>query len=161
MKPTSYSWLAALFGAGVVLGWSGARIWNSSGGSPMPVPLTSILLLLGIAVAVLVAAWPVRQWQKGVRSKSFSPLRAARAAVLAKAASHSGAGLAGWYAGQALLLLPDLGIASRRSAALELGGGVLVAVVVIIAGLVAERWCRLSEDDEDSDQDPGGDAVPA
>ncbi|PID52892.1 MAG: hypothetical protein CSB46_11325 [Micrococcales bacterium] len=141
MKPTSYSWLAALFGAGVVLGWSGARIWNSSGGSPMPVPLTSILLLLGIAVAVLVAAWPVRQWQKGVRSKSFSPLRAA--------------------AGQALLLLPDLGIASRRSAALELGGGVLVAVVVIIAGLVAERWCRLSEDDEDSDQDPGGDAVPA
>lgn len=163
MKPTSLRVLVFLATLTAVLGWVVARIWSAAGGSPLPVPVAAIMLLVAIAVIVLVAAWPVRQWSAGVRYRSYDPLRAARAAVLAKAASHSGALLAGWYLGQALLMLPDLHIQSRSEAAIRFLLGAAAAAAAVVAGLVAERWCRLKDDDTDEDDGARGDdgAVPA
>lgn len=164
MKPTSPRVLVFIATLAAVVGWVGARIWQASGGSPLPVPVAAMMLLVAIAVIVLVAAWPVRQWSAGVRHRAYDPLRAARAAVLAKASSHSGALLVGWYLGQALLLLPDLAIQSRSEAAIRFLIGAAAALAAVIAGLVAERWCRLKDDDtgkEAAAPDEDGGAVPA
>lgn len=152
MKPTSWSTLGWTALAAAVVGWAALRVWMSGGGGPIPVPVASMLLLAAIAVIVLVAAWPVRKWNSGVRTKAFDPLRAARAAVLAKASAFCGAVLIGWYSGQALLLAGDLGIEPLRNAFWSDVAGAVLAAGTVIAGMVAESWCRVNpEDDEDDD----------
>lgn len=150
MTPTKARnlWLLALVGA--VLGWSVARLLESSGGT-LPLPATALAAMLVIAVAVLVVGWPVRRWNHGDRSRPLDPLRAARTAVLAKAASHSGALLAGWYLGQGLTLVADLAIEPRRERLLLSGLAVVTAGLMTAAGLVTERWCRLRDGDDDPD----------
>lgn len=150
MTPTKPSFLATIALVLLPVGWAVARVLRSSGGSPLSVPVGSMLLLVLIGVAVMATAWPVRRWTTGgVRSSFFTPLRAARAAVMAKAASHSGAVLLGWWAGHAVFLIPDLAIESLRNAFWRLIVGMFLALVVVVAGLVAERWCRLPRDDND------------
>jgi hypothetical protein len=105
--------------------------------------------MAAIAVSVLALAWPVRQWNRGRRDRALDPLRAARAAVLAKAASHCGALVSGWYLGQALVLVSDLAIEPRKDRFVLAVVAVLAALVVVVAGLVAEHWCRLPEDKSD------------
>lgn len=152
--------LLAAAGVGAVLGFVVAKVFERSGGSALPVPWTALVLMLGIAVAVLVVAWPVRRWTRGRRDPSFDALRAARAAVLAKAASHSGAALIGWFAGQGLAVAGDLAIEPRRDRFTVALVAVLLAAAVTGAGLVAERWCRRPPDpderDVDRDRQPGG-----
>lgn len=150
MSATRPSVLATIGIVLTTIGWAVARVLRAQGGSPLGVPVGSMVLLVVIGIAVLVTAWPVRRWTMGgIRSGFFTPLRAARAAVMAKAASHSGAVLLGWWAGHALYLLPDLSIESARNSFWRLLIGALLALGLVIAGLVAERWCRLPEDDDE------------
>lgn len=143
--------LLAAFAATVV-SFVLARFRESTGGTPLPVPWSAVVGMLAIALSVLVVAWPVRRWNAGRRDRRLDPLRAARAAVLAKAASHCGALLCGWFLGAALAVAGNLGIEPRRErfvlalVALGVAGGVAAA------GLVAERWCRLPQDHDDDDR---------
>jgi hypothetical protein len=66
-----------------------------------------------MAAGVYWAGVPVQKMREGSADKPISPLRAARTLVLAQAAALAGSALVGWYAAQALLLLPDLDIESR------------------------------------------------
>ena len=134
--------LLAAVGVGAVLGFVVAKVFERSGGSALPVPWTALVLMASMAVAVLVVAWPVRRWNRGRRDRGLDALRAARAAVLAKAASHSGAALIGWFAGQGLAVAGDLAIEPRRDRFTVALVAVLLAAAVTAAGLVAERWCR-------------------
>jgi predicted Co/Zn/Cd cation transporter (cation efflux family) len=136
-----------------VLGFVVDRWVESSGGSPLPVPWSALVGMVAIAVGVVVVAWPVRRWNRGDRSRRLDPLRAARAAVLAKAASLSGAILVGWFAGQGLGALGDLTIEPRRDRFVLAMVAVLVATLVLVAGLVGQRWCRRPPD-EDEQQRP-------
>lgn len=109
--------------------------------------LAPVLWLVGpvlavVAVLVLWAASAVRAYLRG-RRPSLDPLRAARTAALAKAASLTGALLTGWYAGQALLTLPHLQFEAQQGRAWSAGGAAAGAVVLAVAGLVAERFCEL------------------
>lgn len=155
MTATRVNTLALLAGVGAVLGWSVMRVLESSGGS-MPLPVTALAAMVVIAAAVLVVGWPVRRWNHGDRSRRLDPLRAARTVVLAKAADHSGALLAGWYLGQGLTVVGDLDIEPRRDRLVLAGLAVLAAVAMVVAGLLVERWCKLPEgpgDDPDLDED--------
>ena len=142
--------VAALVAA--VLGFAVAQSFEARGGQPLPVPWTALVLLLAMAVSVLVVAWPVRRWNRGDRSRPLDPLRAARAAVLAKAASHAGAALIGWFAGQGLAVVGDLTIEPRRDRFTVALVAVLLAAAVTVSGLVAERWCRRRPDPDERDQ---------
>lgn len=160
MKQTSWVTLAML---ALVLGIAGfvvGRMTISFSGGPLPVPFTAGFLLLAIALAVLVTAWPVRKFARGERLASFSPLRAARAVVLAKAASHCGAMLAGWYIGNALVVVADLGIPALRSNFLWQAGTAVVALVVVGVGLLGESWCRRPDDEDDPGHDRLGGETP-
>ena len=141
--------LAALVAA--VLGFAAAQAFEARGGQPLPVPWTALVLLLAMAVSVLVVAWPVRRWNRGDRARRLDPLRAARAAVLAKAASHAGAALIGWFGGQGLAVVGDLTIEPRRDRFTVALVAVLLAAAVAVAGLVAERWCRRRPDPDERD----------
>jgi hypothetical protein len=77
--------------------------------------------------------------------------------VLAKAAAYAGAALAGWYAAQALVIVPDVvGVRRTRFALAVLA--TLAAVAVSGAGFVVQRWCRVPPDDEEAG--PGGGVDP-
>lgn len=156
MKPTGVSSLVTVLLALAVVGLCVARLLRSQGVPPLTVPVGSMVLLVGIAVAVLVVAWPVRKWTRGgVRSPFFTPLRAARAAVMAKAACYCGVALAGWWGGQALYLLPDADIESLRRLLWRLVIGVVLGLGTSVAGLVAESWCRLPGDEDGPVPDEG------
>lgn len=147
--------LAVLVAVATVVGFAVVRAWERSGGASMPLPWAAVVAMAAIAVSVLALAWPVRRWNAGDRARPLDPLRAARAAVLAKAASHCGALVSGWYLGQALVLAPDMGLGPRRDRLLVAGVAVLAGIGVLAAGLVAERWCRLPDDpDDELDDDP-------
>lgn len=122
-----------------------------------PSLLLPVLLLL-IGAASLGVAWPVRRSvRSGVR---IDPFRAFRAATLARASSLLGAIMAGFGAGLLLFLLsrpvnPQVG---STVAMLALIGS---AIVLVIAALVAEQFCTLPKDPDDSEPrdratEPGG-----
>jgi hypothetical protein len=127
-------------------------------GRPTFVPAVSLPIMLvvlgGIALAL---AWPIRQATRSTAAVPVNPFRALRVAILAKAASLVGAGVAGFAVGLGAYLLtrpvdPPLGslatiIATAACAALLVG-----------AALVAEHFCTLPKDDDD--EHSGSDAGP-
>lgn len=123
-----------------------------------PSLLLPVLLLL-IAAASLSVAWPVRaSVRSGIR---IDPFRATRAVTLARASSLVGAIMAGLGAGLLAFLLsrpidPPVG---STVAMLALIGS---AVVLVIVALIAEQFCTLPKDPDDSEpRDRAGDAGPA
>ena len=126
---------------------------TSSGREPLPLPWTAIAGTAALAAAVVSLGLPVRRWVAGRRDRPLDPLFAARAFVLAKAAVYGGAVLAGWYAGQALALLPDV-VGTRRTKLLLALVAVIAAIAVSVAGLVVQRWCRVPPDDDENEPQP-------
>lgn len=113
-------------------------------GATVPNPgWAGVLLLLFMAVGVYFAALPVKRMREKRVAPPGSALRAARALVLAQAAALTGAGLLGWYAAQALVLVPDLDVDSQRSRWWLLLGHAVAAVVLVVSGLLAQRMCRI------------------
>lgn len=139
----------------LVVGVAGyALLRLAAGSSAVPSPgWAGLLLVLVMAAGVYAAGLPVRRLRSGRPAPSMSPLRAARTLVLAQAAALTGAGLVGWYAAQALLLVPDLDIDSQRARVWPLLALVAAGVVLVASGLLTQRMCRL-----DDDQRPGPDA---
>lgn len=158
MRRTSVSLLIvlALFagGAGFLLD----HLLTAAGRVTFTPSLLLPVLLLLIAAAALGVAWPVRRSvRSGIR---IDPFRALRAATLARASSLVGAIMAGFGAGLLVFLLsrpvdPQVG---STVAMLALIGS---AIVLVIAALVAEQFCTLPKDPDDSEPrdrapEPGG-----
>ena len=134
------------------------RLVESRGGTVLAVPVLSAVVLALLAAVVLVLGWQVRQVREG-RRRGTDPIVAARTVVLATASAHTGALLTGWYAAHALLVVGDLAIDARREVAVSAavaGGG---ALLLVVAGLVAERWCEIRDRDDDDADGPGGTAT--
>ena len=70
--------------------------------------------------------------------------------VLAQAAALTGAAVVGWYAAQVLFYLPDLDVTSVREKMWPILATMAAGFGLAIAGLVAQRWCRI----DDSDRKP-------
>jgi Protein of unknown function (DUF3180) len=136
--------------AATALSWFGLDLWGSRGGTPPPLPWTTALGTLILGAGVIAAGLPVRRWVAGRRERPLDPLLAARTVVLAKAAAYGGALLTGWYAGQALILLPDL-VEVRRTRLVVAGICTLTAIALAGCGLLVQRWCRVPPSDDDGD----------
>ena len=146
-----------LLGTTLVVGAFGYAVLRLAGGAAaLPSPgWAGVLLIVLMAVGVYVAGLPVRRLRAGRPAPTVGALRAARTLVLAQAAALSGAGLVGWYAAQALLLVPDLDVDSQRSRLWPLLVLVVAGSVLVASGLLVQRMCRLDDDDDrqGSDQD--------
>lgn len=166
-------WRLVLFfvAAGVVV-WA-LQVWLTSGGSATLIPsLPFGITLLLIGVVTIVLAWPVRRYTQAVRKaqdaadrrddtpewrevsrRRVDPQRATLALALAKASSLGGSIFSGGCAATVLWL------SSRTvvGAGMPLSIAALVcALLLLVAGLLAESWCVLPPDDSE----PAGDTVP-
>jgi hypothetical protein len=117
--------------------------------------VTAVLVAL-LAGLVLWSGWQVRAYQRGEGPLSFTALRAARALGLAQAGALTGSAVAGWFLGHLAILLPDRDLTPYGRQVLPLVVVIATGVALAVAGLVAQRWCRLPEDS----QGPGDPAGP-
>lgn len=158
MKRTSAGLLAVLALVGAGAGLLLDQMLTATGRATFTPSLFLPVLLVLIAGASLGVAWPVRRSvRSGVR---IDPFRALRAATLARASSLLGAILAGFGAGLLAFLLtrpidPPIGSTVAMVALIA------SAVVLAIAALVAEQFCTLPKDPDDSEPrdrapEPGG-----
>lgn len=143
----------------LIIGWLGMRWWVSGGGHAVPEPGWTGLAVMGfLGGGVVVAGLQVKQVRDGRRPVAMSPMRAARTLVLAQAAALTGAALAGWYASNALLLLPAVNVESQLARLWPLLAHLAVAILLSVAGMVTQWMCRIRSpkhrDEDDDDQGP-------
>ena len=159
MKRTSVGLLVVLALLAAAAGYVLDHMLTALGRTTFTPSLLLPVLLLLIAAASLGVAWPVRSSvRRGIR---IDPFRATRAVTLARASSLVGAIMAGFGAGLLVFLLsrpvdPPVG---STVAMLALIGS---AVVLVVAALIAEQFCTLPKDPDDSEpRDRAGDPGPA
>ena len=126
-----------------LLSWLGWRVYLDRGHLLGPVSWLSSLLLVAMAALVIAAGLPVRRFLRGEARKTLNPVRAARTLVLAQAAALTGAGLLGWYAAQAALAVADLTLPGYRTVLGQLVAVGLSAIVLMVAGMLTQRMCRV------------------
>ncbi|MFD1722286.1 DUF3180 domain-containing protein [Amnibacterium endophyticum] len=151
MRRTSAALLLGLAVAGGAVGWL-LQVALASAGRPVFVPpVGTWAVLYVIAVAVVLVALPVRRSVHAGRAgrphrHRVDPFYAMRALMLAKASSILGAfalGMGLALVGYAVSRTGDIETpAFWPSALLGLGG-----LVMMVAGLVAESWCRIPPED--------------
>lgn len=156
MKATQPKNLLGLAAGFAVLGY---LLVELAYGSLPPLPLYAPVTLVLLAVVEAVMARVVRERLagrpgpggqgrlSGFGSRPLHPLQVARAVVLAKASSVTGAVLLGGYGGLLAWTLPrrdELALAGRD--ATVAGISVLACVGLVVAALLLERACRTPED---------------
>jgi hypothetical protein len=137
-----------------VAGWS-ATVVTTRYSLATPVLPATALATMGVIVAItLILGIRVLRWRNSTkRKKALDPILAARTLVLAQACAYAGTVLLGWHAG---IFLDQLRIWNLRSdqgitwVAVAIAGG---GLVMIIVGLLVERFCKIPP--EDSDAAPG------
>lgn len=144
-KPLHLVLLAAL---GTTALWFVETALAASGRPVLMPPFTLALALVLIGVIIVVMALPIRRVARGHRSARVDPFYATRVVMLAKASSLGGALLAGAGLGIAGYLLSRSVVPGVGSVSMAVGMTV-GAILLLVAGLVAEHWCTIPPDDDD------------
>lgn len=146
MRRTSALALLGLAVAGAVVGWL-LQVGLVAAGSPSYIPpatLYSVLFLL--AVVLLLLGNPVRRVVRGTATRPLDPFFAMRVLLLAKASSLAGALLVGAAAAMLVHAASRTGLAGTPAFWPDVLTGV-GALVLVVAGLVVEWWCRIPPQD--------------
>lgn len=142
MRQTGAASLVGLALAGAVIGFLLELSLAAASLAVLVPPLSLPITLIAIGAIVIGFAIPVRRATQGKATRPIDPFRAMRVAVLAKASSLSGSLLTGVALGILLYLLSRSVIPASSAVWLAVATTV-GAVVLLIAGLVAERLCTL------------------
>ncbi|TPW74214.1 DUF3180 domain-containing protein [Schumannella soli] len=128
----------------------------TSAGAARYEPAVSLpIAVVVIAAIVIILAVPIYRTTRGHSPRPVDPILATRIALLAKSSSLAGALLVGAALGLVgyLLTRSVAGVGSMLMAFAALGG----AIILLVAGLVAEFLCTVPpHDDDDHDHDPPG-----
>ncbi|MCU1549373.1 MAG: hypothetical protein JWO29_2324 [Arthrobacter sp.] len=161
MKLTNPLLLLVICAAVAAAGWFATVLTTRYGMATPVLPLTGLLTMGVIVILTLVLGIRVLRWRTGKRKKMLDPILAAWTLVLAQACAYTGTVLLGWHAG---IFLDQLRLWSLRSnqgitwqAAALAGGGLMMVVV----GLVVERFCRIPPEDGDGDAAPRPQGKPS
>ncbi|KNH22478.1 membrane protein [Arthrobacter sp. ZBG10] len=151
MKPLSPVRLLLIVVILAVAGWSATVVTGRYSMATPVLPATALATMGVIVVITLVLGIRVLRWRNSTTKKTvLDPLLAARTLVLAQACAYAGTVLLGWHVG---IFLDQLRIWTLRSnqgitwLALAMAGGGLVMIVV---GLLVERFCRIPPEDTDT-----------
>jgi hypothetical protein len=146
--------LALVAGFAVLLYLLAETAYGSLPPLPVPAPVTLVLLAvfeLGMAKVVADRLAHRRDPHRRPHGRPLHPMQIARAAVLAKASSTTGAVLLGAYGGLLAWTLPRRAeLAAARDDALVAGLSALSALLLVGAALLLERACRTPDE-----PDPG------
>ncbi|MDO9396402.1 MAG: DUF3180 domain-containing protein, partial [Herbiconiux sp.] len=122
----------------------------AAGGQPVVIPpFTLSITLLAAAAIVVVLAVPIRRAIRGTSSTRINPFRAMRVVVLAKASSLVG-GLIGGFAIGVLAFLLTRPVVADVGALWPGIAAAISGIVLLVAGLVAERLCTLPPDEPEA-----------
>lgn len=146
MKHTSASNVLLAIVVGATAGYLLQLLFVSGGLAMLIPPITLPATVVIAAVAVVVMAWPIRKAIRGTRQRPVNSLYASRVVVLAKASTLSGAILLGFTAGLALFVFTRP-VTPITSTTVILIASIISSLLLLIAGLVAERFCTLPPDD--------------
>lgn len=152
MKRSHPTPLIALGLLGLVVGYL-LEVAAAATGTPNIVPPLSLpITLVAVAVVLLLLAWPVRQSTRkreaGEARREVNPFVAMRVAVLAKASSLAGVLMFGAGLGIVLHLLTRTVVPPGMTVWLAVGMAI-GAVILLVAGLVAEYFCMLPPSDDE------------
>lgn len=148
-RPTSLIGLAVL---GLVVGFLGELAASGMGAAVFIPPLTLPITLVAVAIILVAFAVPIRRAVRGRTSRRIDPFQAMRIVVLAKACSLSGALLIGAGIGIIAYIVTRDVLPSSNALVLT-ALGTAGAIVLLVAGLVAEFFCMLPPDDDDEDRE--------
>ena len=117
-------------------------------------PVSLIITLPGIAILLVVIAWPVIRYRRDLAAakkaetvkpvKRVNPFYAVRVLLLAKASAITAAAILGWQVGFLIFLYSRPIVvtdASTKTFAASVG-----SVLLLICALAIERFCRLPND---------------
>ena len=155
MKLTNPLTLVVIGSAVGVLGWLAAVLTTRYGLNTPVLPLNALITMGVIVVLTLVLGIRVLRWRNGNKKKMLNPILAAWTLVLAQACAYTGSVLLGWHAG---IFVDQLRLWNLRSdqtlawQAVAMAGGGLVMIVV---GLMVERFCRIPPEDGEGESAPG------
>jgi hypothetical protein len=155
VKPLNPLLLAVVGLALAIAGWSAAVLGSRYGMATPVLPPTGLVTMGVIVVLTLVMGIRVLRWRNGKKKKMLNPFLAAWTLVLAQACAYTGAMLLGWHAGIFVQLLQIWSLRNSQELtwlALGMAGG---GLVMIIVGLVVERFCRIPPEDGDADPAKG------
>lgn len=146
--------LVAFLSAGV-LAWVVGILGSRTGVDPVSVPWTTGAVCVAVGAVVLWLAWAVRQFVAGKRP-GLDPIKAARTVVLAQASAYTGALLGGGFVGYAISMAAYWDHEPRRQVVIAAVVSAIGALILMGAGWLAERWCRVDREDGDGAAAPGG-----
>ena len=150
MTATKSSTILLLAFVGAGFGWALEMILVAMGRSIVIPPVTLSVALVFIAAIVVAMAVPIWRATRDTATKRVDPFYATRVVVLAKASSLAGALFGGAAAGIMLFVLTRSVLPALGSVALSVAATVC-AVLLLIAGLVAEKMCTLPPQDDEPD----------
>lgn len=149
-RPLTLVLFAVLGGAA---GWLYELILDTNGEMPWVPSVALGLVLLVIAIINIGLAIPIRRAVRDRTRPRVDPFHATRVVVLAKASAISGSLMAGAGVGVLVFLLtrPVMPATSQVGVTIASTVG---AVLLFVAGLVAEYLCSVPPDDEDNNEPP-------
>ncbi|WBQ06104.1 DUF3180 domain-containing protein [Kribbella sp. CA-293567] len=149
VRPTSRRLLSAIVVLGVAIGWTMVRAIESSGGVA-PVVSWLTLVAWGFLAALLFTAARNTHQRIQVRHERIEASRAVFLLMIGKASAFVGALCTGVYAGFALSFLSAVGSSGPRNRVITAGAAAVISVLVVTAGLLLERACRIPDDPEET-----------
>lgn len=148
MRRTSWGTLGATTLGSGLLSWVVLDSLTSAGMTPQPPWLTAAFL-------VLVAGWlflrgrAVKRMVAG-EDTPMTPLGAARVVTFAKAASITGALLAGFFVAWIVVASKNSAAPLNQDLILSSGVNVLACLLLVVVAMVVEGWCRVPPEDDDA-----------
>lgn len=142
VRPISRRLLAGIAVLGGAIGWTGVALIERGGGVAPTVSWLTPVAWAFLAALLFVAARNTHQ-RIQIRRERVDPQRAVFLLLMAKASAFVGALCAGVYAGFALRFVDAFDSAGPRNRIITAGLSALFAALVVIAGLLLERACRV------------------
>ena len=156
MKTTRVTVLGIIAAVSAVLAWLTNKTLVTSGYPQLTPQLALPIVLVSLAVLVIVLALPVRRRRRG-DPKPLNPFYATNVLVLAKSAALTGAVFAGAGAGFLIYSFTQLVVEIDDRTWTTVAAAVF-GLLLTIAGLIAERFCRIPPVDDD--KNPHGPTAP-
>lgn len=133
---------------GLVLGFLLEFGSEAMGGALIIPPVSLPLTLIAVGAIVVGFSLPIRRAVSGRSKKPVDPFQALRIVVLARASSRVGALLTGVTLGALIYFTTRPVLPGVGSMWLTIGS-CIGAVLLVVAGLIAEHLCTLPKDDDD------------
>lgn len=142
MQQTKVSHLVLIFMVVGAIGWTITVLLQGQTGRSLPVPglAAAAMWIFGISF-VLWTYFAKPRLQRLPGEKPFPPLAAARIAVLAMAASRTGAVIGGFYLGVGLASVSNSVTPAGWSAMIAAFLAAIGSVVVVVSALWLESMC--------------------